>query len=212
MKQNVSQKNIVVLGASGATGRRVVGAARERGHEVTALVRRSGSFDPTPNLAEHLWTDLGDVDTLTSVLDGADVVISALGGAEKGPTTVCTDAIRTTVTAMGAARVSRLIVLSAHGVLETHDKSLFSVAVWAGVGEKMKDKESMEPLITGSTLDWTIVRPPMLKNTRATGKYQVGENLPIRLWSSIGREDLAGFLVREAEKPRFVRKHPRIHR
>lgn len=212
MKQNVSQKNIVVLGASGATGRRVVGAARERGHGVTAQVRRLGSFDPTPNLAEHLWTDLGDVDTLTSVLDGADVVISALGGAEKGPTTVCTDAIRTTVTAMGAARVSRLIVLSAHGVLETHDKSLFSVAVWAGVGEKMKDKESMEPLITGSTLDWTIVRPPMLKNTRATGKYQVGENLPIRLWSSIGREDLAGFLVREAEKPRFVRKHPRIHR
>ncbi|GAA3545555.1 NAD(P)-dependent oxidoreductase [Kribbella ginsengisoli] len=212
MRQSVSEKRLVVLGATGGTGRQLVAAALERGHRVTALVRRAGSFDAATGLVEYVWSDLGDGGSLARALSGADAVISTLGGAAKGPTTVCTDAIRTTVPAMTLARVSRLVVLSAHGVLETHDRSLFSLAVWAGVGDKMKDKESMEPLITGSMLDWTIVRPPMLKNAPATDRYQVGENLPIRLWDSIGRADLAGFLLREVEDPRFVRKYPRIHR
>ncbi|MEV8373595.1 NAD(P)H-binding protein [Kribbella sp. NPDC056861] len=203
---------LAILGATGATGRYLVAAALDRGHQVTALVRRPGAFDTAPGLIEHVWIDLTDAATLTEVLIGSDAVISTLGGAAKGPTTVCADAIRTTLTAMTSAKITRLVVLSAHGVLETHDRSLFSLAVWAGVGEKMKDKEAMERLITGSELDWTIVRPPMLKDIPAIGKYQVGEELPIRLWDSIGREDLAGFLLREVEDPRFVRKYPRIRR
>ncbi|GAA4708864.1 NAD(P)H-binding protein [Promicromonospora umidemergens] len=186
--------------------------AVERGHEVTALTRRAGSFESRPRLAEEIWADLSDVDTLTSALTGADVVISALGGASKGPTSVCTDGMRTTVAAMAAAHVSRLIVVSAHGILETHDRSLYSLAAWAGVGEKLKDKETMEPVVTGSGLEWTIVRPPSLTDAAATGAYRVGTALPIRLWSSIGRADLAAFLVHEAESARFVRARPRIHR
>jgi putative NADH-flavin reductase len=182
------------------------------GHDVVALVRRSGSFEPRERLREVVWADIADAATLTSAVRGADVVISALGGAGKGPTTVCTDATRTLLAAMASAGRGRLIVVSAHGVLETHDRSLYSRAVWSGVGEKMKDKETMEPLIVASDLDWTIVRPPMLKDTSATGKYRTGDRLPIRLWHSIGRADLAHFLVREAEKADFVRRYPRIHR
>jgi putative NADH-flavin reductase len=159
-----------------------------------------------------VWTDLSDGDTLTAALQDVDVVISALGGAKKGPTTVCTDVIRTLVPAMTRAGCGRLIAVSAHGVLETHDRSLYSRAVWSGVGEKMKDKETMEPPIVASDLDWTIVRPPMLSNTAATGKYRTGVDLPIRLWHSIGRADLADFLVREAQDAAYSRRYPRIHR
>jgi putative NADH-flavin reductase len=213
MRQSVSQSlRIAVLGATGATGRRVVSRALENGHEVVALVRRMGSFEPTDRLSEAEWPTPSDVVGLAAGLVGVDVVISALGGADKGPTTVCTDAIRTAIVAMGEQNVNRLIVVSAHGVLETHDRSLYSRAVWLGVGEKMKDKESMEALITGSGMAWTIVRPPMLNNTPATGTYRVGTDLPIRLWHSIARDDLASFLVREAEAPQFIRGYPRIHR
>lgn len=213
MKQNVSQRlKVAVLGATGATGRHVVATGLERGHEIVALVRRADSFEPAAGLAEMVWADLSDRGTLTQALVDVDVVISTLGGADTGPTTVCTDAISTTRSAMSEAGVSRLIVVSAHGVLESHDRSLYSMAVWAGVSEKMKDKESMESLITSSELEWTIVRPPMLKDTPATGKYQVGEELPIHLWHTIGRADLAAFLVREAEESQFVRRYPRIHR
>ena len=40
---------------------------------------------------------------------------------------------------MAATGVKRLIAVSAHGVLETHDQSLYSLAVWAGVADRMRD-------------------------------------------------------------------------
>lgn len=212
MRQTVSKLSIAVLGATGGTGRHVVAAARDAGHEVTAVVRGPGRFEPASGVREAVWSDLDDRAALIGALEGTDAVISVLGGAEKGPTTVCTDAMRAAVPAMKAAGVTRLIAVSAHGVLETRDRSLYSLAVWAAVPERMKDKESMEPLIVDSSLDWTIVRPPALKDSPATGHYEVGEDLPIRLWHSIGRADLAAFLVREAEQRAFVRRCPRIHR
>ncbi|ROR91083.1 putative NADH-flavin reductase [Nocardioides aurantiacus] len=203
---------LAVLGATGATGRHVVTNALARGHRVVALVRRPGSLAPAPGLREHLWADLADAAGLGAALAGVDAVISTLGGAEKGPTSVCTEAMRSTVPAMAAAGVKRLIVVSAHGVLETHDSSLYSKAVWAGVADRMRDKESMEPLITASGLDWTIVRPPKLSEHAANGKYATGTDTSVRLWSSIGRADLADFLLDEAEVPRYTRAHPRITR
>jgi putative NADH-flavin reductase len=179
---------------------------------VVALVRRKGSFAPSEGVREVVWADVADGKALAAALLGVDAVISAIGGAEKGPTTVCTDAMSTLVPAMGEARVSRLIAVSAYGVRETHDRSLYSRAVWSRVGERMKDKESMEAVIIASDLDWTIVRPPMLRETPATGSYRIGEGLPIRLWHAIGRADLADFLVREAAEAQFVRRYPRIRR
>lgn len=212
MRHNVSKRTIAVLGATGGTGARVVAEAVRAGHRVTAVVRSAGRVQPAEGLREAVWGDVADPDALTDALVGADVVISALGGASRGPTTVCADAMRSTVSAMTAAGVPRLIAVSAHGVLESRDRSLYSRAVWSAVGERMKDKEAMEPIAVASALDWTIVRAPALKDAPATGRYVVGEDLPVRLWHWIGRGDLAAFLVREAEQARFVRRHPRIHR
>jgi putative NADH-flavin reductase len=202
---------IAVLGATGATGRHLVALALARGHDVVAPVRRTGLLDPAPGLREVAWRDVSDVDTLTDGIRLADVVVSTLGGASKGPTTVCTDAARALVPAMNAGGTNRLIAVSAHGVLETHDRSLYSRAVWLGVRERMTDKEGMEGVISASELAWTIVRAPALRNAPATGRYRTGERLPIRLWNSIGRADLADFLLREAEAPAFVHGRPRIH-
>ncbi|GAA2655033.1 NAD(P)-dependent oxidoreductase [Paractinoplanes durhamensis] len=213
MRQDVSQAlKIGVVGASGATGRHVVATALERGHIVTACVRRNATFAKQERLTEAIWPDVNDTPALTDALTGADVVISTLGGAAGGPTTVCTDGIRTTLTAMTATGVTRLIAVSAHGVLETHDRSLYSLAVWAGVADRMRDKETMEPLITASGLEWTIVRPPKLSNHPATGSARIGTDLPIRVWSSLSRADLAAFLIDEAETPHHARSYPRITR
>jgi putative NADH-flavin reductase len=203
---------VAVLGATGATGRHVVSTALARGHRVVAFVRRPGALAPRDGLSEVIWPDVTDASALIRALPDAGVVISALGGADRGPTTVCTDGARSAVTAMKTAGVTRLIVVSAHGVRETHDKSLYSRAVWANVADRMRDKETMEQLVTGSGLSWTIVRPPKLSDRDAAGRYTAGTDLPIRLWSSIGRADLAAFLIDEAETPRYARAFPRITR
>ncbi|WP_166435879.1 NAD(P)-dependent oxidoreductase [Cellulomonas shaoxiangyii] len=212
MRQTVAHKRVVVLGATGATGRLVVSTALRHGHHVTALACRPGSFAPAPGLREVEWRDVRDAATLSTALTGADAVISALGGAARGPTSVCTDAMAVAVPAMRSAGTARLVVVSAHGVAESRDRSPFSLAVWAAVGERMRDKEAMESRVTSAPLRWTVVRPPRLTDASATGTYRTAVDLPVHLWTSVPRADLADFLVREVEDPHHVHAFPRIAR
>jgi putative NADH-flavin reductase len=152
----------------------VVSTALERGHEVVALVRRPGTLTPQERLIEVPWPDVADAETLARALPGADVVISTLGGADKGPTTVCTDGIRSAVTAMKTAGVTRLIVVSAHGALETHDKSLYSRAVWANVAERIRDKETMEHLMPGTRPAPTLCAPASDRRQRTSSMSSPG--------------------------------------
>ncbi|MCP2267230.1 NAD(P)-dependent oxidoreductase [Promicromonospora thailandica] len=213
MKQNVSQPlRLLVLGATGQTGRLVVRSALARGHAVTAVVRRAGGFAPAGTLREAVWPDLGHAAPLGRALTGVDAVISTLGGTDRRPQSVCADAMRATIPAMEARGVDRLVVVSAYGAGDSRDGSLYSRAVWAGVPEKMKDKEAMERRVAASRLRWTIVRPAALSRRPGRGRYTVGDDLPVRLWSSVSRADLAELLVDEAERPRFVHRYPRVRR
>ena len=139
-----------------------------------------------------------------------DAVISALGTAAKGPVSVCTDGVRAIIGAMSRTGVRRLVAVSAHGAADSHDRSLYSRVLWATLADKMRDKETMEEAIRASELDWTIVRPPALKNRSGTGRYRTGTDLKIRLTSWISRADLADFLLREATTPAYLREAPRI--
>ena len=203
---------VVVLGATGRTGRAVVDAALGRGHLVVALVRRPGSFDRRSDVAEHVWDGPGDATALAAATRGADVVISALGGASEGPTTVCTQAMATLVPLLESGGPDRLVAVSAHGVLDSHDRSLFVRAAWSRVGERLRDKETMEQVVSASSLRWTIVRPVALRDGGPGGTYRTGVDLPVRLWSSVTTSQLADFLLREAESPRYVHAHPTVVR
>ena len=202
--------NIVVFGATGGTGRAVVEQAVRAGHKVTAVVRRAASLGETPGLRVVVlpaWDRAADLDL--AVRD-QDAVISALGTAAKGPVSVCTDGVRANMGAMSRTGVRRLVAVSAHGAADSHDRSLYSRVLWATLADKMRDKETMEEAIRASDLDWTIVRPPALKNRRGTGGYRTGTDLKIRMTSWISRADLADFLLRVATAPAYLREAPRI--
>ena len=103
---------IVVMGASGATGRQVVEQVVEAGTAVTAVVREGSA---APDGATVVRAGLGDTARLAAAMHGADAVVSALGPRGRGPTTVCTDGVRAAVAAMREAGVRRLVVVSAAG-------------------------------------------------------------------------------------------------
>jgi NAD(P)-dependent dehydrogenase (short-subunit alcohol dehydrogenase family) len=79
-----SMKKIVVVGASGATGKLLVADLLERDTEVTAIVRSSSSlkksFESHPNYREvsASITEMSD-DELSPLLEDCDVVLSCLG-------------------------------------------------------------------------------------------------------------------------------------
>ena len=200
---------IVIIGAAGATGRQVVQQAVEAGDTVTAVVRRPEAFSESERL-RVVVTELHQAGKVDAAMSGQDAVISALGATAKGPSTVCTDGMRSILDAMRRNGRRRLVVVSAYGAADTHDRSLYSLMLWASVRDKMRDKESMEALVQATDVDWTIVRPPRLTNGPHTGNYQTGTNLTVRLTSNISRADLADFLLTEVHEPAYTHQLPRI--
>ena len=119
--------SIVVFGATGGTGRHVVGQALAAGHRVRAVVRREGVLDPGAGLTEIVVPDLADGEAVTRAIAGQNAVVSALGTNAKGPVSVCTNGIASILAGMARTGVRRLVAVSAHGAAETHDRSPYSL-------------------------------------------------------------------------------------
>src|SRR5438477_9403108 len=112
---------VLVLGATGRTGKHLVEQAREQGHEVVALVRDPTKL-PTRDGVRVVTGSPLDPASVAGALDGADAVLVALGNRrarEAFGSTLLTEAIDALVPAMEQRGARRLIVLSAAGVGES---------------------------------------------------------------------------------------------
>src|SRR5262249_45607064 len=103
---------ILILGATGRTGRALVDHALQRGHTVTALVRSPEKLAQERNGVVVRRGDPCNIDELKAALPGHDAVISTLGLPGLGKSTILSDAARATVGAMNATGVRRLLVVS----------------------------------------------------------------------------------------------------
>jgi putative NADH-flavin reductase len=191
---------VLILGATGGTGKALIGQASERGHDITAFVRSPRKLG---SLAARVSVRKGDprsVDELRAVLPGHDAVLSVLGPPGPGPTTILGAGARSTVAAMRAVGPRRLIVVSAAVLFD-------DLGIWGRVFRRTllknvaEDSADMERAVIASGLDWTITRPPRLTHGPLTGRYRVeNEHLPGRsALASISRADLADFLLSELE-------------
>ncbi|ADJ29434.1 NAD(P)-dependent oxidoreductase [Nitrosococcus watsonii] len=207
--------NVLVFGASGATGREVVKHALERGHSVAAFVRDPGKFEiKHANLA----LAVGDATEYVSVehaCTGQDAVASALGsGNSLGSHPTLTDGVQNIIRAMDHAEIRRFVYLSMLGVdgsgwqLGLVDRFIVLPLLLRNV---VKDHAREEALIKQSTLDWVIVRPPRLTNGPYTGRYRSGEDVRERtLLASISRADVADFMVKQFTGDRYVHGTPAV--
>jgi putative NADH-flavin reductase len=59
----------------------------------------------------------------------------------------------------------------------------------------------MEKLVRASNVNWTIIRPPWLKDHPPTGKYKLGINTHLKRPFSISRADLARYICDIIDKP-----------
>ena len=99
-------------------------------------------------------------------------MISTLGPAGVGPTTILRAAAESTVAAMQAAGVRRLLVVSAAVLFD--DLGLAGKILRHTLLRNIADDSiEMERIVVASALDWTIARPPRLTNGQRTGRYDV---------------------------------------
>ncbi|HEU4456171.1 MAG TPA: NAD(P)H-binding protein, partial [Longimicrobium sp.] len=110
---------IVIFGATGQVGQRIVREALSRGHEVVGVVRDPAKSDG-PEGIPLVQGDATDAASVASAVAGADAVVSAVsprpGSTGSAPTLVA--AARGLIAGLRQAGVKRLLVVGGAGSLE----------------------------------------------------------------------------------------------
>ena len=203
---------LVVFGATGGTGGRVVEQALEAGHEVTAVVRNPARLDVRHERLRVVEADVFEPAQIEPALAGSDAAISALGSRSlRRPTRVCSAGTGSILEAMQKAGVRRFVVVSAAPIAgyDKDDQPLYRFVVrpllWTIFRRVYEDMALMEEEVRRSDADWTIFRPPRLTDKPRTGRYRtaLGRNVPGG--NSISRADLADAILHRLEDPDSVR-------
>lgn len=193
-------QKILIAGAAGAIGQKLAEQLLSEGHEVSGLVRTAEQKEALDNqgIHTHLIEGLLPSETLTLAVKGQDAVVFAAGSKGKALEVVDRDgAIHLANVAMQVG-VKRFILLS---------------SIYAGRPDEGPDslrayfhaKHAADVYLEQLALDYTIVRPGMLHDERATGKIQIGQafNGPS---AKISRYDVAKTLAAALKEPHTIGK------
>ncbi len=205
---------VAIFGASGATGKLLTGKCLAAGHTVAALVRTPARF-ALANRVRVVEGDAFSVDAIARTLDGADAVLSALGARSPfADDETLERGVPLLVAAMGQAGVKRIIALGSAGAL---DSSMDRQPAWQRWMVKelvyrtllkypVRAQRAQYATLAGSSLDWTMVMPPVLTNEAGRGRYRVdGDALP-PYGMRIARADVAEFMFAQLGSRDWVRK------
>jgi putative NADH-flavin reductase len=213
MEQSMAMK-VVIFGASGGTGQEIVQLALHAGHRVRAVARTPSKIAFNDAGLEVYKADIYDEEAVWSALAGQEVVVSAVSPGSFSltqPTDVFSRSAQALVTGMYKHGIRRLVVIStqARSYLSMDNHPIFEFVIkplfWRTL---YSDVVKMDEIIAGSTLDWTLVRPPRVINHSPTGSYRVGEGMyALPGGASIGRADMAGYIVSILDEPRLFAKN-----
>ena len=205
--------NILVLGATGRTGRLFAQAAVTSNHKVTAIIRnKSKATVPSVNYIEGSPTD-GKL--LEKELQGVDAVLISLNinrtsdnpfAKVVSPLTLISDTIKALIPAMEKNGVKRIITVSASGVGDSWMHMPLFVRWFirsSNIMRAYEDHDRQEQIVRKSKLEWTIVRPVMLNNKK-NDVYKVSIGKPTG--SSISRNAVVRFILDALESGKYEKE------
>ena len=203
---------VIVFGASGEVGRRVVAEAVRRGSQVTAVSRR----EPSPGTHEAsvaaLVRDVESASDLTEIIAEHDLVISAL----RPPDGEEPKLVPLTVAVVEAARAAgkRFIVVGGAAALrmpETPEQTVLTApgflpesSVAIATACQQQHDWCLDHL---ASLGSYICPPAMLAPGTRTGSFRLGSDTLVvdeQKNSSISMEDFAVAILDEAEHPQHA--------
>jgi uncharacterized protein YbjT (DUF2867 family) len=210
-----SQK-VLVVGATGGTGRATIDALLQRGHRVTAFSRHAESLENTSDRLRLLNGDATNPDDIDRAVAGHDAVIITLGitenplrvrlfGAAHTPLDVRSTGTRNVIAAMRKHGVSRLVVQSSYGVGETRsslrwvERLFFSLLL----KPQIADTEVQELEVRDSGVDWVLAQPVHLTDEDTDDMPFASADGQVREWK-ISRKGVAQFLALAAQVPEYV--------
>lgn len=218
--------DILVYGASGDVGSRLVNEALRRNHPVTAVTRDASRVRGNRRNLTVVEGDLLDPGSVRQLIAGRDVVLLAVRGAAGGSRdpaqTVHALGVRRLVEAARTLPAPRpkLLIVGGAGSLEVRPGVTYADSVprifYFFVSRDLKQeiaghRIALDYLATVDDVDWTYVSPPKkLEPSRRTGTYRLGDDsMPYDAngRSRISMPDLAVAMIDLAEQGGHSREH-----
>lgn len=206
----ITDSTLLVIGATGPTGREVLREAARRGIGVRSLARTPAALEGVSEAGEVVRGDVLDAASLVAACRGVDAVVSVLGSKPtRGQETLLSTGTANLIAAARAAGVSRVVVVTGMGAGDSrghggwfYDKLLLPLVL----RKVYADKDRQEALLRASGLDWTIARPAFLTNGPRTASYRaLGDLTTTTRLTKISRADVADYLVDAALTGRDTR-------
>ncbi|OEK00737.1 hypothetical protein BFP97_04080 [Roseivirga sp. 4D4] len=207
-------KRILLLGATGRTGRLVLEQALAEGYQVNCLVRSPEKIKIKSDSLDIFQGDTQNRDDLSKAIEACEAVISILNISRASdfpwaPLRTPKDFLSQTMSQLSTVAyeqgVNRIVVCSAWGVAETK-ADLPGWFRWfidnSNIGVAYRDHERQEALLEASDLDWTIVRPVGLINSKKAKEVIESQNNQPKPKLLISRLNVAKYMINVLSKPK----------
>ncbi len=181
---------VALLGATGFVGRHVLAAARNRGHDLSLLVREPARLGSDGHPFSIIRGDYFEREPLRAVLDGVGAVISTIGPPTKrglggrDPRDYARG-MQALIEAMKDAGVARIVHLSGatprlEGETLSPGPRMLRLALALALPGFVEAKERELRVLESSDLAWTSFRPPLIVR-KSAGTLVVDPGRPERL-------------------------------
>jgi putative NADH-flavin reductase len=214
--------HILILGATGRTGRILLNEALNRGHRVSIVVGHKGSLKTDPGLIDvHEGTPLNKF-TLAEAMSGCEAILSTLNISRvsdfpwsklRTSKDFLSSSMKKILELANEKHISRIIITTAWGVAETKKDIPFWFR-WLINNSNIRfpyiDHEKQEEMLKHSDTNWTIVRPVGLTDSEREKEIQVSLNNIPKPSLKISRKNVALFMLDVLENNLYNRQCPVI--
>ena len=205
---------LALFGATGRAGGAILSESCAAGHDVQALVRSPGPAGRYGPRVTVIAGDARDRAATGRAVDGADAVVSAIGGTRPGNLAVLQEGTAAILRAMQVAGVRRLIVIQGFHLPFPGDPGNVGAAAMRVMlrlwnRHLSTDTYQMAEVLRESDLDWTLIRMPRLTAGPPGADYRTGQ-LALGPWSTVTTGQVAHFTLTCLGTSDFVRQAPMI--
>ena len=205
--------HVLVIGATGGIGQKVLTRALSEGHRVRAFARTSDQLKISDQKLEKHNGNALNSEQLEMALDGIDAVIFVLGvkiGELFSPIKIFSESTKILIPIMEKIGISRLITVTGFGAGDSSEaiNCIQRLPFQFFLGRAYADKDIQERLVKESKLDWTIVRPGVLTNGKSNGNYKVITEPSEWRNGTISRADVADFIVKQLTDIEYIKLAP----
>ncbi len=213
---------LLLLGATGRTGKHILKQALDRGHQVNAIVRDVSKVKTKHDRLQLFQGFPSDQDLIRKAIQDCQAVLVALNVSRqsdwpwaslRSPKTLVSNTISQLVEVMPEQNIDRILTISAWGANETFTElpSWFRLLIRnSNIRFPYEDHERHEEILKSSKLNYTTLRPAGLSNGKKKKEIIVSFNKEPRPGFIISRKNVARYMLDCLENKLHIRELPTI--